>query len=127
MKTHRLLLAAIFCSLVFASCAVAEVKDGFNKVQLPDNGSYEGDIKDGLFDGKGTLISGDGSRYDGEFQEGRFNGRGILTFGQGNKFEGTFVKGLPSGKGVLTDISGKQKNAELKDGKWVIEQASDPQ
>ena len=84
---------------------------------------YEGDIKQGLFHGKGVLFDSQGKRvYEGEFKEGKKHGKGTsydlegniiydgkwkedLQWGEGkllnsNKeeiFEGTFFKGKPLG------------------------------
>ena len=63
-------------------------------------GKYEGDLKKGLAQGRGTAIGQD--TYTGQFYKGLPEGKGIYSFGNGNVYTGGFSKGLFSGKGVMT-------------------------
>ncbi len=100
-----------------------EIKNGKGKIYYNDYVIYEGDIKKGLFDGKGVLFDIQGKKvYEGEFKEGKRNGKGTsydiegniiydgkwkedLQWGEGKLlnsnqekiFEGTFFKGKPLG------------------------------
>ena len=73
--------------------------------------------------GKGVLIwrTGDSEqRYDGEFKDDLITGRGTLTISDGRKYEGMLLEGLPNGQGTLTDGSGTfvgtWKNGCLNEG-----------
>lgn len=39
-------------------------------------------MKDGVFDGRGTLAGLDGSNYSGEFKGGKKHGKGVLVYNQ---------------------------------------------
>lgn len=87
---------------------------------------YEGDFKEGEYDGKGKEYSSvvDNKEiltYEGEFKEGRFNGEGTLYFDNGNiKYKGEFKNSYYSGKGTLYDEQGnvvhkgKFKNGDIE-------------
>ena len=48
-------------------------KEGwFNNVDEKINSKYEGEIRKGVPNGKGTLIFTDGKKYVGEFKDGKF-------------------------------------------------------
>lgn len=85
-----------------------ELKDGeYNgkgKLTFP-NRSYEGEFKDGDFHGEGTLIFVDGTKIAGSWVKGRLNGRGTITMSDGKSLEGTFISGRCS-DGVLRDKKG---------------------
>lgn len=68
-------------------------------LRLPDGAVYDGDTRDDLFHGEGTLTWPDGRYYEGEFREGRLNGHGKLVDRRGCAQEGQFVDGVLHGKG----------------------------
>ena len=49
---------------------------------------YDGEWKDGLKEGKGTLTSPDGGKYEGEWKNDKMEGQGTYTWPNGNKYEG---------------------------------------
>ena len=49
------------------------------KLQLPDGSTYQGEVKDGLPNGKGTQAFPDRRKYTGEFVNGQRDGQGIFT------------------------------------------------
>ena len=54
-------------------------KEGwFNNVDEKINSKYEGEIKNGVPNGKGTLIFPDGKKLEVEFKEGFFDKFGII-------------------------------------------------
>ena len=68
---------------------------------------YEGQIKMGKFNGRGTFTYGPnspwaGDKYEGEFVDGKRNGKGTYTYANGDKYEGDFVNGRRNGKGTYT-------------------------
>lgn len=46
-------------------------------------------------------IGDDWVSYQGEFKEGLFNGYGIWTFKNGDRFHGIFLQGRAHGKGYI--------------------------
>lgn len=68
----------------------------------PDGKKYDGQWKDGNYDGKGLLTYPDGSSYDGEWKYSSNapgngfsckHGRGIMTYPNGKKEDGYFEEG----------------------------------
>lgn len=92
---RKLLLVAAF-SLLLASCGepIQLAPDAI----LPDGGVYQGDIKQGLFHGQGTLKYNDGTYYDGLFKNGLYHGQGTLVYSDGLSYQGEFSEGALSGK-----------------------------
>ncbi len=70
-------------------------------VQVWSGGRYEGEVKDGLPHGPGTLTIQAG-RYEGEFKNGKADGTGTLRTG-GKSYQGAWVAGC--------HVSGKEKAA----------------
>ena len=101
--------------------------------------TYEGDLKDGKYDGRGRLVDAEGRKYVGEFKNGKFNGQGRAEMPNGEIYEGEFKDGeftgygtanrpdgtryrgdfvdwKPHGKGRLVDAAGNVYEGEFKDG-----------
>ena len=55
-------------------------------------GWYEGEYKNGKFDGKGSFTFSDGRRYEGQFKNGEKHGKGTFTFPDGRKYVGEWEK-----------------------------------
>ncbi len=68
---------------------------------LPDGGVYQGEIKDGLFHGHGTLKYVDGSYYEGLFDKGVYHGKGRQVFADGSSYTGAFFEGRVTGKFIM--------------------------
>ena len=66
---------------------------GVQDTEYPDGGKYEGEFKDGLLNGQGTLTFPDGLKYEGEFKDGEEHGQGTVTLPDGTKYEGEFKDG----------------------------------
>ena len=79
-------------------------------------GSYQGDCKKGLANGKGTAEGTD--KYIGEFKKGYPNGFGTYTWSNGQVYEGEFKKGLKEGKGKMTVIL-PDGNTKDQVGYWL--------
>ncbi|EGR28566.1 radial spoke head protein, putative [Ichthyophthirius multifiliis] len=81
---------------------------------------YEGNFKQGLYDGYGILSFPNGRVYKGFFNKHMFHGQGELIGDEGNKYEGIWNQGiLLEGKIVYVDGSfykGTIKNNFLKNG-----------
>lgn len=87
---------------------------------------YEGEFKEGEYDGKGkaywsVVDNKEILTYEGEFEAGTFNGEGTSYFNNGNiQYKGKFKNGYYSGKGTLYDEQGnivhkgKFKNGDIE-------------
>lgn len=70
------------------------------QVLLEDiTGTYEGDCKKGIAEGKGKSVGTD--TYEGEFKKGLPQGTGKYTWANGDVYEGEFKKGLKDGAGKM--------------------------
>ena len=97
-------------------CGAQNIKDGYGKRTLADGSVYEGQFKDGDFEGKGTLTYPNGQQYTGEFKFGLFDGEGVLVYSDGSKYEGQFREGALNGQGTITYADGTQYKGSFKDG-----------
>ena len=63
-----------------------------NQIKYNSDGEieYEGDIKDGLKEGKGIYYWTSGSRYEGDWKNNEPNGKGIKYFANGERYEGDY-------------------------------------
>lgn len=71
-----------------------------------DGSVYTGSLRNGFYDGEGTLKKTDGTLYVGTFKAGKYEGKGLLTLPNGDKYEGEFKAGNVEGKGKFTYING---------------------
>ena len=89
-------------------------------VRLPDGAVYDGETRDDLFHGEGTLTWPDGRYYEGAFREGRLHGHGKLVDRRGCVQEGQFVDGVLHGQGQFTcdeaTWQGRFEQGELVEG-----------
>ena len=68
---------------------------------------YEGDRKDGNFEGKGTYYYKNGNRYEGEWKNGLKHGKGILYYdleAKNKRYEGNYIKGWDDGSYYIGDF-----------------------
>ena len=99
---HLFILILFLFTLILASCSDSgDVKDGFGKARLPDGSVYEGEFRNGLFNGKGELRWRNGTVYKGEFHNGLYNGAGKIIYFDGSVFEGKFRDGVEHGNDIL--------------------------
>ena len=88
---------------------VGEVKDGLwhgrGTLHFPDGGRIEGVWDNGNLNGRGTHYQAEGNRYEGEFKDGRWHGHGIQYFPDGGRYEGEFKDGLLHGEGIAFEDS----------------------
>mgnify|MGYP006224946407 FL=1 len=71
---------------------------------------YEGEYKDGVYHGQGTMIYSNRDKYVGEWKDGKENGQGTYTYSDGDTYVyvGEFKDGKFHGQGTITypvDIS----------------------
>lgn len=68
--------------------------------------SYEGDYRNGLFNGEGTLTYSDGSIYEGNFVNGVIEGEGKYTTSNGDVYSGYFANNDYCGHGKYICVNG---------------------
>ena len=77
-------------------------------------GTYTGDLKKGLADGKGTAQGQD--EYTGDFKKGLPDGVGVYTDSLGNVYTGAFRHGRKEGRGIMV-WAGWKEDSIIK-GYW---------
>lgn len=75
---------------------------------------YEGEMRDGLYEGQGRITYPNKSRYEGEFKAGERDGRGTYVFPSGAKLIATFVEGKPNGNGTYVWPNGNRYVGEFR-------------
>jgi hypothetical protein len=83
----------------------------------PTAKKYDGDMKHGKMDGRGSLTFTNGDLYVGEFKDGERNGRGKATWFNRNTYEGTWKDGLPDGRGTYEWVGGNTYTGDWVKGK----------
>ena len=80
---------------------------------------YEGEFKDGVYEGKGVMLYSDVAKYEGEFKNNKADGKGIYTILGGSfKYEGEFKNDNFHGKGIFK-YEGEFKNDNFH-GKGIV-------
>lgn len=73
--------------------------------------------------GHGKLTKKNGDIYEGNFKNGTFDGEVIVHFADGSKFKGIYVDGKRNGKAVEVDRDGRRFEGsykdDLRDGKFI--------
>ena len=88
--------------------------------------TYEGELKDGVFQGKGKLTWKNGTFYEGGFVNGKREGYGIRTFKEPlERYEGFWKEDAFEGQGLLLRTNGKKtegiwKASLLEDGEGYV-------
>ena len=81
-------------------------------------GWYEGEYKNGKFDGKGSFTFSDGRRYEGQFKNGEKHGKGTFIFPDGRKYVGEWEKEkeMVKVRSLLMMVSGMLENSRTANG-----------
>jgi len=130
---YFIVLSAVFCTAVSAqsnlprcqgSYASSTWRNCYGIYRLPNGDRYDGEFRDGSFNGRGIyyyLADNEfkGDRYEGEFRDGSFNGRGIYYYladneVKGDRYEGEFRDGSFNGRGIYYYADGR-----VVSGVWV--------
>jgi hypothetical protein len=92
-RTARILIVmALLCLQCLTASAESERQF---KTQIWEDGTrYQGSVRNGKKDGKGTIIWPDGSRFVGYFKNDLRNGPGTMTLPDGTEYQGYFVNGV---------------------------------
>ena len=80
----------------------------------PLNHTYKGQMKNGVFEGFGTMIYCTGAIYEGEFRSGERSGRGRYVDTIGEVYEGDWLNDKRHGSGRTTALDGT-----YYEGGWV--------
>ena len=111
-------LIALLLLFGIVGCAVEEVKK-VAYVSGNEEGTYEGEWKDGQPNGQGTWTAPRGSNYVGEWKDFERNGQGTMTYANGKKEvgefkDGEYVGGLKDDKSVEKSLREQLSEARMK-------------
>lgn len=84
-------------------------------VTFPDGSTYEGALRNGLFQGIGTRTYTSGAKYTCMYQKGKRQGKGKFDDGKGNVYEGMYRNDMCHGKGTRTWPDGRSFAGEWKE------------
>jgi len=93
-------------TVLWSGTCVAGLADGKGMLHWYRGGEvvswYEGEMRRGMRNGRGTLTVVKGNRYEGDFVDDVMEGRGTLTYANGGRYEGEWKQGRPDGVGKAT-------------------------
>jgi hypothetical protein len=102
---------------VYVGNFTSDKRHGKGKFCFNNGNVYEGEFLDGLFDGYGKYVFAGGS-YEGNWKDGRYNGTGVLTYSStGGKYTGEFRNSVAHGFGIEILPDGRQRRGMWVDGK----------
>ena len=78
---------------------------------------YEGEVRDGRPDGKGSIKLRSGLTYDGTWRDGVMIGYGVLRFENGDHYSGAVDDGAPDGFGRYASVDGTIFEGTFRGGK----------
>ena len=81
------------------------------------NIEYVGEMKDGKYNGLGTLYFKDGGKYIGQFENGKRHGQGTFNYASGDKYEGSFKFNKIDGKGSFYYANGDKYIGTFKNNR----------
>ena len=79
---------------------------------------YEGEAKDGVYNGHGKMMFVSGAVYEGEWKDGKRNGQGVYTWPNGDVYDGEWVSGAREGRGTLTWQDGARYEGGWKNSQY---------
>ena len=82
--------------------------DGKGRIDIYNEGIYEGYFEDGTISGNGVFKWINGQYYEGEMKNGIMDGYGKICYENGIIYEGYFKNGKKQGKGVVLNIYGNK-------------------
>lgn len=73
--------------------------EGLGTIVFKDGSKYQGQTKNGMFNGKGRMNHLNGDIYQGEFVDGKAHGDGVYIDQSGTKYEGQWQNNMYHGEG----------------------------
>ena len=90
MRYFFSLIALVLVNLAFGQVSNPEdirmLTDGFHTIFFENGSKYYGEIYEGEFSGKGTMVWSDSSYYEGRWMNGMRHGKGNMVWPDGKKF-----------------------------------------
>lgn len=80
---------------------------------------YEGEFREGLMHGQGTMQYADGRTYTGQWAYGREEGHGEMRWPDGKVYTGQWRGGQPNGRGVMRLPDGYRFEGVFENGYFV--------
>ncbi|MDB5733546.1 MAG: hypothetical protein JWN16_183 [Alphaproteobacteria bacterium] len=99
------------------SFAHGAVADGPVVTRWGAGWSYEGEAKDGVFNGAGILTTAEKDRFEGQWADGKMSGFGVLRRANGERYAGDWKNDKPNGTGELRHADGTLVSGIFVDGK----------
>ncbi len=98
---------------------VSRNTNDYQTINYQNGDIYEGNLKNGLKHGKGTLTTRNNRSYKGDWKNDKPHGFGINTFPNGKIYTGNFENGKPVGEGQWTYADGRVYNGTWINGSFV--------
>jgi len=121
----KLIILSILCALTLSTYSQSKFNKKYNKEGCIlgdcENGQgtytwqdpfeeYEGEWKDGDYNGQGTYTYASGDKYVGQWKNDKYDGQGTYTYGkgewEGDKYVGEYKDDLRNGQGTYTMADG---------------------
>ena len=80
-----------------------------------DDGTYIGEIINGIREGKGIFYDKNGDIYDGEWKKDKKEGRGTYIYEDGDVYEGEWKNDCFEGRGIFYHVSGSVYDGYFSD------------
>jgi len=77
---------------------------------------YKGEMREGKFNGQGTLFYNSGNRYEGEWKNQQMHGQGLFYWADGHRYEGEWKNNQQHGQGTFYAANGNRFDGEWKEG-----------
>ena len=94
-------------------------KNNNNKTLVFSNGTYIGQVVNGLREGKGSFFYNNCARYEGDYKKGKKEGKGIMYYNDGTRYEGDFKNGNKEGKGIMYYNNGDRMMGDWSNDKEI--------
>uniref|UniRef100_A0A7S3XGY2 MORN repeat-containing protein 5 n=1 Tax=Oxyrrhis marina TaxID=2969 RepID=A0A7S3XGY2_OXYMA len=95
------------------------IKQGRGKMTWAEGDEYDGNWIDGVPNGPGVYKYADGGRYQGQFRNGKREGYGVYTYGDGSMYEGQWRDDQYNGNGKVLYKSGAVIGAQWVNGRQM--------
>ena len=96
-----------------------ENNSNIQRIDFKNGGYYEGEVRDGVYNGKGKIVFSNGDVKEGTFVDGKLTGQGSYTWASGDRYVGEFKDGKFTGFGEYF-----YKNGSRYRGSWSNDQKS---